>query len=282
MKNSGFTLAEVLVTLGVIGIVAAMTLPSVINKIKEKQNIAMWKKKYSEIANIYNLVKDEFSTPICVDSINGDFKIPKECATINSPYATFTTLSPEFVKHFISHLKIVDSCSVYNAYGNTDKCSNYYRRWLGFCNQSDSLYELLPNKSPGKQKSPASCHGTLTNKASALNSFDFSKFAALLEDGSVIYFGGRATGWITVDVNGFDKGPNIVGKDVFAAMVNDKWIKPLGATDTYDQNTNGNNCECSDAWGNKNFSQGFLGSGDLLHGRMVSGGCCSAIYLYKK
>lgn len=36
-KYSGFTLAEVLITLGIIGIVAAMTLPSVINNSRNKQ-----------------------------------------------------------------------------------------------------------------------------------------------------------------------------------------------------------------------------------------------------
>ncbi len=32
MNKQGFTLAEVLITLGIIGIVAAMTLPTLINK----------------------------------------------------------------------------------------------------------------------------------------------------------------------------------------------------------------------------------------------------------
>ena len=35
-KNSAFTLAEVLITLGIIGIVAAMTLPSLIAKYQDK------------------------------------------------------------------------------------------------------------------------------------------------------------------------------------------------------------------------------------------------------
>lgn len=28
-------------------------------------------------------------------------------------------------------------------------------------------------------------------------------------------------------------------------------------------------------------AQGFLGSGDLLNGRMISGACCSATYMYE-
>ena len=47
LKKAAFTLAEVLITLGIIGVVTAMTLPAVINKINDRQNIAALKKIYS-------------------------------------------------------------------------------------------------------------------------------------------------------------------------------------------------------------------------------------------
>ena len=46
-KKKAFTLAEVLITLGIIGIVAAMTLPSIINNIEKKDTSARLKKFYS-------------------------------------------------------------------------------------------------------------------------------------------------------------------------------------------------------------------------------------------
>ncbi len=48
--ESAFTMAEVLITLGVIGIVAAMTLPGVINNARDKQFRSMFKKQYSVIS----------------------------------------------------------------------------------------------------------------------------------------------------------------------------------------------------------------------------------------
>ncbi len=45
--HKGFTMAEVLITLGVIGIVAAMTLPSLIAKYEQKQTSVKLKKAYS-------------------------------------------------------------------------------------------------------------------------------------------------------------------------------------------------------------------------------------------
>lgn len=52
MKNSksAFTLAEVLITLGIIGVVAALTLPSLITNYRKKQTVAQLKKVYSELS----------------------------------------------------------------------------------------------------------------------------------------------------------------------------------------------------------------------------------------
>lgn len=49
----GFTLAEVLLTLAIIGIVAALTIPSLITKIQDQQYHTAWKKSYSQFSNAY-------------------------------------------------------------------------------------------------------------------------------------------------------------------------------------------------------------------------------------
>lgn len=54
MKKA-FTLAEVLITLGVIGVVAAMTLSVLINKYRERQYVVGLKKAVAIIDNAYRL-----------------------------------------------------------------------------------------------------------------------------------------------------------------------------------------------------------------------------------
>lgn len=54
-----FTLAEVLITLGVIGIVAAMTLPTLIANYKNKVLLNQAKNSYSKISNALLLVKTQ-------------------------------------------------------------------------------------------------------------------------------------------------------------------------------------------------------------------------------
>lgn len=271
----GFTLAEVLITLGIIGIVAAITLTTFINDIQDKQLTAMWKKKYSEISNIYTLVKEEIGGDFCIENKSDNFSQLVKCKKINQwvPPYTYTTLSPEFVNKFVSHLNIIDSCGKAE-YNDTKKCENFYVRWVGLCGNGVASYygSLAVNHGSERYKNPAACSQT------SLSGMDFSKKAVLLADGTVIYFGGYATGIISVDVNGFEKGPNVVGRDVFAVMVNEDWAKPLGAEGTFNTSANGKTCECSKNYGVES-AQGFLGSSNLLDGRMLSGTCCSATKL---
>ncbi len=52
-RRVAFTLAEVLITLGIIGVVAAMTLPTLITSYKEKQRVTQLKKSYSVLQQAF-------------------------------------------------------------------------------------------------------------------------------------------------------------------------------------------------------------------------------------
>ena len=58
-----FTLAEVLITLGIIGIVAAMTIPTLMQKYYEKQVIAKAKETQSIISQALKIAEEEYDTP---------------------------------------------------------------------------------------------------------------------------------------------------------------------------------------------------------------------------
>ena len=61
--KSAFTLAEVLITLGIIGLVAALTLPSIIQKKNDKEAVVRLKKMYSTIDNAYRTAIVENGSP---------------------------------------------------------------------------------------------------------------------------------------------------------------------------------------------------------------------------
>ena len=59
LKRAAFTLAEVLITLGIIGVVAALTLPTLIQNHQKQVYVTQLKKAYSNISNAYNQIANE-------------------------------------------------------------------------------------------------------------------------------------------------------------------------------------------------------------------------------
>lgn len=57
IKKKAFTMTEVLITLGIVGVVAAITLPTIINNIRAYQYQSRFKKVYSNIQQAFMLMK---------------------------------------------------------------------------------------------------------------------------------------------------------------------------------------------------------------------------------
>ena len=270
--KAAFTLAEVLITLGVIGVVAVLTLSVVIPEIQNRQNIARWKKAYSTISNAYNLVISE-DIPVCRNgSIKSSDPIDDgKCISVvgssNKYGDQYFNFSEEFVDRFREILAPVAEC-----YQQIEpKCDNY-----GYENQKVKFYWSGMGAGGG-----GSIYGTLKKKYNGVDrpvsTYNIINMAFLLKDGCVVYLGDLHGGpWISVDVNGAANGPNQIGRDFFQISVRDKKILPLGAEGTYDKSVNGEKCECSKDFGAETMLY-FAGAGG--HGEIVSGGCCSAKYL---
>ena len=69
--KSGFTLAEVLITLGIIGIVAAMTMPILIEKHQKKVTATRLKQAYSMLSQATLLAQKDYDEPKYWDSSKG-------------------------------------------------------------------------------------------------------------------------------------------------------------------------------------------------------------------
>ena len=59
LKRAAFTLAEVLITLGIIGVVAAMTMPSLVASYQKQQVVAQLKKAYTELSQTLKMAETE-------------------------------------------------------------------------------------------------------------------------------------------------------------------------------------------------------------------------------
>ncbi len=93
MRNNGFSLAEILITLGVIGIVAAITIPALVNKTDDLAYKSSYKKVFSNAsqavlnANEQGLYVDASTVDDYKDNFYAfmdQFKIAKKCISSNN------------------------------------------------------------------------------------------------------------------------------------------------------------------------------------------------------
>lgn len=107
-RHFAFTLAEVLITLGIIGVVAAMTMPTLIQKQQEKATVTALKKFNSVLSQAYQLAITEYG-PIENWGLLGTRDFDTESATNND---TTKASSDEYLNRFQPYLKIVKRCKV--------------------------------------------------------------------------------------------------------------------------------------------------------------------------
>ena len=166
IKSKAFTLAEVLITLGIIGVVAAVTLPTLIAKYQEIVWLNQFKQTYSILSQAYVRASDDMG------GYSKDWGLP-------------TTSSKEASKQ------------IYNIFSK-------YLKFTGVVNQ----YKTIKNLN-GEDDHSAVLHPSKGDVYSLSNGA-LIQFGIVEPDaaGSLYNIG------INVDING-QKGPNMLGKDVF-------------------------------------------------------------------
>lgn len=200
--KTGFTLAEVLITLGVIGVVSAMTLPVLIQKQHEKTTVTRVLKAYSLLNQAYTMTKQE----------NGNFS------------SWFTSVSTGSVededgnKHLSDEFK-TNQDILFSKFAPYLKNSEWCKTDNTSCKKYDKIYNMTGEDAeklePEKQ--------------------DYLKLA----DGTVLFSGyvrnianckGDKTycGDFLIDINGVEGKPNAYGKDIFVFYFTDELIRPMG------------------------------------------------------
>lgn len=111
MIKKGFTLAEMLITLGIIGVVAAMTIPSLVTNYQKQAYVAGLQKVYSEVLQALERyetdqhVEDLYETSIRGTNGVGEFmksylKVAEDCGSHNTGrancYGDFASGYPKF------------------------------------------------------------------------------------------------------------------------------------------------------------------------------------------
>ena len=210
---TAFTLAEVLIVLAVIGIIAAISIPTLLQNIDNKQNKTAWKKAFADLSQVNLQILQENN-----GNIKGVFTDKSDGqATENLKNA------------FASKLNVVKNCSgtplLYGGSGHGASKEGCWHMGVGavrFLNGQNQLTEAdFTEEGPGL---------ILSNGA-------LIRFIVEKSDCSQTAGNYKRCGHIAVDVNGFKK-PNTIGKDIFFVNITENSLIPFGADGNYNIATN--------------------------------------------
>lgn len=190
----GFTLAEVLITLVIIGIIASMTIPSVINAQHDKEILAKLKKSYSTLSQVLMLSQ----------SFNGTYTSwGLQDNSNESSQNTFDT----YIAPYLNSMK---RC-VY-----TDGCWSSEKS-KGFDGGNES--EARTSGVGGNNVSFILADGTYVS----MDIYGGNVETVFGVTENLVY----PTLTFAVDLNG-DKGPNQIGRDVFMFVLTEGGLVPAG------------------------------------------------------
>lgn len=184
-RYTAFTLVEVLITLSIIGIVAAMTVPTLLNNTQKQGYVTGLKKAYSQGNQVLEQMASDNDTPGDLSSIfNGD------TAAVGTRFA--------------SYYKVIKTCGT----ANTGEC-----------------FAKFDNNFDGSANSTSSWTNTVNGKYAFITaegmSFAFNSYYS--QCGTDLSFASdvpteKTCGFIYIDINGLKK-PNNFGRDVFIFFI---------------------------------------------------------------
>ena len=206
-KKAAFTLAEVLITLGIIGVVAALTLPTLVQNNRNKELETGLKKSYSVLSQAVMMYQAEYGEPINRSNLGG------------------RNVKPILMKY----LKSVKDCGRGDVDAETACIPN-----RGYLDDPDSVVDIYKN-----------INGSNSITTSQIDDGQFvlnDGMLVLIED-PLENDDGRL--FISVDVNGYNNRPNRLGQDLFMFQLDPEngKLRPMGAEGTYYYKEDGEYCD---------------------------------------
>lgn len=198
---NAFTIAEVIITLGIIGIIAVNTIPTLIKNAEEKETITRVKKAYTTLSQAFKLAELE----------NG------EVSTWNWDAAASQTGANNALNALAKNLKIDKKCGTSTGAG---------------CFPKNVMYKSLHGSDWLIFDDAAAYAKAKLSDGSSIALFSDGPSCSLTR-GTSPRLTQSVCGWIAYDING-DKKPNSVGRDTFFFIVAKTGIIPTGTPEDVD------------------------------------------------
>ena len=217
---NGFTLAEVLITLGVIGVVAALTIPTLIANHRKQEYTARLKKGYT-------VINSGFQQLILNNGCEGNFDALR-CTGLFGDDDSYKAENPQWVENIDREIRkvfnVTKTCKV-----NDTSCAIQYRYLSGGLTSKlwfNDGYTFITSDGYMIYLSYGKCTDYPNSISPKLKSI---------------------CGWISFDVNGFKK-PNQYGRDFFEFVISQSgYLYPAVSVD-YAQAVAGEGWETSTSY----------------------------------
>ncbi len=262
-KLAAFTLAEVLITLAIIGVVAALTIPTVITNYQKKMYVTQLKKSYNNLSNAFRtIMANDGVTELSETTLWS--KIPSNSFSSND---ILQPKSAEFLKEFSKTFKVI---AVYDKENIPEGYNPEYKALNGDEGGSfDSVIYLADGTLLvfDIQKTPSAVY--CGNKRCS----SLKEFQEAVNTKTKFW---QYIGCIYIDVNGV-KGPNTYGRDSFLFYLgNEGILYPFGGADyavLFSPDCGNDNLEsCSLYWKNSSYGCTKSSDGSGCAGRIMEEG----------
>ena len=222
MKKYGFTLAEVLITLGIIGVVAAMTIPTLISDYQKRTYVTGLQRAYAQIQQVFKLAMAQDAVDLLqntelIQSINGTN------TTDNNDQNAFISKLGEYIKiqKACNSMDFSNGCHDIQYTDLSDTNTDPFNRGgdIQIFTSDGMIYYFTEMDKTAYFRNQADCDRIKADGGSMCSDI----------------------GTISIDVNG-SKGPNKQGRDLFRLDV-DAYGKVylFGATAAYGKSRNWEN-----------------------------------------
>lgn len=200
-KSLAFTLAEVLITLGIIGIVAEMTIPTIVHDVTKQQYVISLKKAYNSFGQVLTLIDTEAG---CVGDLT--------CAGI------FGAGQEQYTGDTIAqHFKVVRNCGK----SATDTS----------CASTSQNPKYDGTGVNGNYNGDGTFYRFVTADGIAYAIYNYNNSCGFTRSNGTLNVLTHTCGHVIIDVNAAKK-PNRFGRDIFDIYItNDHGLYPLGGMD---------------------------------------------------